>query len=127
MNIRNLYTSLLIVTLVAGILIILKVPYFNFLSLIYGFILYPFYIIKLMKLATKVSSYVKKVHPDYYEKHKMLTNSLDGKMVLLDKSDILKLNDKLVLDYYYENKKLVTLLLLTFLFTFVLTVLIIVT
>ena len=64
MNIRNLYTSFLIVTLVTGILIILKITYFNFLSLIYGFILYPFYIVKLLNLAFKMSSYVKKTHPD---------------------------------------------------------------
>jgi hypothetical protein len=125
MNIRNLYISFLIVTLVSVILIILKITYFNFLSLIYGFILYPFYIVKLLKLAFKMSSYVKKTHPDFYEKHKTLTNSFEGKMVSLDKSEILKLNDKTLLDYYFEIKKLIKLMFLTFLFVFILTVLII--
>ncbi|KIA91788.1 hypothetical protein B8T70_21110 [Flavobacterium sp. AJR] len=125
MNIRNLYITFLIATLFTGVLIVLKVRYFNYLSLIYGFILYPIYIAKLLNLASKVSSYIKKVHPDFYEKHKTLTNSFEGKIVSLDKSEILKLNDKIVLDYYIEIRKLIALLFLTFLFIFLLSVLMI--
>ncbi|MFH6996061.1 hypothetical protein [Flavobacterium sp. FlaQc-48] len=126
MNIRNLYISFLSVTIITGLLIILKVPYFNFLSLIYGFILYPFYITKLLNLAFKMSSHVKKKHPEFYEKHKTFTSSFEGKMISLDKSDVLKLNDKLLLEYHYETKKLIALLFYIFLSIFMLTILIIV-
>ena len=126
MNIRNLYISFLSLTMITGILIILKVPYFNFLSVIYGFILYPFYIAKLLNLAFKISSYVKKKHPEFYEKHKTITSSFEGKMISLDKSDVLKLNDKLLLEYHYETKKLIALLFYIFLSIFILTILIIV-
>ncbi len=126
MSTRNLYIGFVAVTLLVGLLIISKVKYYNYLSIVYSFILYPFYIRKCLRLAFKVSSYIKENHPPFYLKHKTLTNSfLGGKIVSLDKGEILKLEDKIVLDYYIRIRKYIMLMFLTFLFFFIFSVMIV--
>jgi hypothetical protein len=125
MNIHKSYTIFLIVTFLTAILTAIKTPYYNYLPIIYGFILYLFYSIKCLNLTFKSSSYIQKTHPSFYEKHKTTTNSFEGKTVSLYKSEILKLNDKIALDYYIKIKRLIILMFLTFLSIFVLSLLII--
>jgi len=69
------------------------------------------------------SSYIMNIHPDFYNKYKTITSSLNGKVVNLfwaDNEEIKMLNDSKVEDFKYELKKIRQLLLLCFLGFFLL-------
>lgn len=116
MNKNSLYLSFVIVTFLIGISISFEFIIPNYLPILYLLILFPFYIWKCLTLIFKSSSYIKEMHPSFYEKHKSVTDSFDGKIVFLDINEIKKLNDKVIIDYRSRIMKLFTLIILTFLF-----------
>lgn len=119
------YISFSITTFLIGILISFELVIRNFLPIIYLLILFPYYIWKCLDLIFISTSYIKEKYPDFYEKQKSTTNSLDGKIVFLDKTEIKKLNDKIIIDYRKEIVKLYVLLFLTFLFFLLFSVLVV--
>ena len=76
-----------------------------------------------MKVTFSSSSYIMKNHPDFYNKYKTVTLSLDGKVVnlfLADNKEIKMLNDTKVQDFKDELKNIRQLLLLCFVSFFLL-------
>lgn len=123
---NSLFLSFVLISFSVGLLIILRVFFNNYLSIIYLLTLFPFYIGKCLNLIFLSSSYIKKSHPVFYEKHKSFTNSLDGKIVYLDKKEILKLEDNVVENYYLKIKQYFYLIVLTFVLFIIFSIMIII-
>ncbi|MCF6133557.1 hypothetical protein [Flavobacterium wongokense] len=116
-----------LITILFSILIFFKLPYSNFIPVIYLIIFYPFFILKWLKLINVFSIYLKNKHIDFYNKNKSLTYSFgDANMVFnFDENEIKKLNDPLAVEYAQEIKRIRKLMYFCF-FGFIILVIILI-
>ena len=114
----HLLLIIIISFLISILLIVIKLKFSNYLPIIFGLAFYPYLIYKWMAVAFESSSYIKKYHVDFYNKHKSFTNSFDGKMVHLtsfSNSELEKLNDLKILEFKDEITKKTNLMFFCFL------------
>lgn len=125
---RKISYFMIVTFLVSTFLIFLKLRFSNYLPIIYGLMFYPFLIFRMMNVLFESSSYVRQNHLKFYEKHKTLTSSLDGKIVNLfsaSTTELEILNDPKVLMFKDDLKKVRRLLLICFFCLFLLALLVV--
>lgn len=103
---------------ISGVAIIARVPFSNFLPIVFALLFAPFLMYKWANLAFTSSAYIRKNHSEFYEKYKTMTLGTDGKIVDLfaaSETEISNLLDQNVTDFRRQIREMRKLIVFSFL------------